>query len=109
MPIKKSRLGLLNPVTAVKEKYLSSQRASAELICALTEGGALYNADHLLAPRQERRDGQENRDGANDTILKGLVGDIKCTDQRPTLRAKNTGAWLNTRGTMVIVTVLLAT
>ena len=41
MPVKKSRLGLLNPVIPAKEKYLSSQRRSAELIRAVMgEGGS---------------------------------------------------------------------
>ena len=47
MPVKKAGLGLLNPVTSEKEKYLSSQRGSAELIRAVTGGGAFSNADHL--------------------------------------------------------------
>ena len=49
MPVKKSGLGLLNPVMSAKEKYISSQRGSAELIWAVTGEGALSNADHLLA------------------------------------------------------------
>ena len=37
MPAKKAGLGLLNPVTSEKEKYLSYQRGSAELVWAVTE------------------------------------------------------------------------
>ena len=48
-PSKKSVLGLLNPVTPAKEKYLSSQQGSTELIWAVMGGGAFSNANHLLA------------------------------------------------------------
>ena len=40
MPVKKAGLGLLNPVTSEKEKYLSSQKGRAELIRAVIGGGA---------------------------------------------------------------------
>ena len=60
MPVKKDVLGPLNPVTSANEKYLSSQRGSAELIQSVTGVGAFSNANHLLALREERRDGQEN-------------------------------------------------
>ena len=49
MPVKKSGLGLLNPVMSAKEKYISYQRGSAKLIWAVTGEGELSNADHLLA------------------------------------------------------------
>ena len=57
MPVKKSGLGLLNPVTSTNKKYLSVQRASTELIWSVTGEGAFYNANHLLVPREERNDG----------------------------------------------------
>ena len=41
MPIKVARLGLLNPVTLSKDKYLSYQRGSTELIKAVTGGGKI--------------------------------------------------------------------
>ena len=49
VPVEKSGLGLLNPVTSAKEKYLSSQQGSTELIWAVMGGGAFSNANHLLA------------------------------------------------------------
>ena len=50
MPVKKAILGLLNPLTSAKEKYLSSQQGSAELIRYVTgEVGAFSNVDHLRA------------------------------------------------------------
>ena len=47
MPVKKSGLGLLNPVTSAKDEYLSSQRGSVELIKAVAGGGEFSNADHI--------------------------------------------------------------
>ena len=38
MQIKVSEIGLLNPVTSEKDKHLSSQQGSAELIKAVTGG-----------------------------------------------------------------------
>ena len=57
IPAKKSGLGLLNPVTPAKEKYLISQRESAELIQSMTGVGAFSNANHFLELREERRGG----------------------------------------------------
>ena len=45
MLVKKSGLGLLNPVMSVNDKYLSYQRARAELIWAVTGVGAFSNTD----------------------------------------------------------------
>ena len=70
--IKVVGLGLLNPVTSVKEKYLSSQRGSAELIRAMT-GGGFSNAHHLYMLREERCDGQKDPEVANKTKLRILV------------------------------------
>ena len=47
IPIKVAGLDLLNPVTSEKEKYLSSQQGSNELIRAVTGGGEFSNANHL--------------------------------------------------------------
>ena len=57
MLVKKSVLGLLNPVTSTNDKYLSSQYASKELIQAVMVGGTFSNANHPMALREERRDG----------------------------------------------------
>ena len=56
--------------------------------------GVFSNANHLLALREEIRDGQENRDDVNDAKLKGLVRDLNGTDHRLILREKSTGAWM---------------
>ena len=72
MPVNKYRLGLLNPVTSEKVKYLIFQQASTELIRDVT-GGAFSKADHLLALREERRERAKNRYDANNATLKGLV------------------------------------
>ena len=59
MPVKKSGLSFLNPVTSEQDKYLSSQRGSAELIWAMTGGGAFSNDDHLRTLGEERREGKK--------------------------------------------------
>ena len=47
MTVKKSGLGLLNPVISAQEKQLISQRGILELVWAVKGGGAFSNADHL--------------------------------------------------------------
>ena len=39
---------LLNSVKSAKDKYQSSQKSSAEIVQAVTGGGELSNANHLL-------------------------------------------------------------
>ena len=109
MSVKKSGLGILNPVTSAQEKYLSYQRGSVELVRAVTGGGAFSNYDHLRTLGEERHDGKKDREAAYETKLKGLVRDLKGTDKRLIQRAKRTGAWLSVRGTTVSGTVLSAT
>ena len=109
MPVKKYDLGLLNPLTSANKKYLSSQRASTELIRYVTGEGKFSNANHLLVLRDERRDGQKIHDDTNDAKLKYLVTDLDSADQLVILRAKNTGAWLNVQVTMLTGTILAAT
>ena len=65
IPVKKVVLGLLNPVMSEKEKYVSSQRGSAELIWYMTDGGSLSYTNHLPSLGEERRDGQKDRDDEN--------------------------------------------
>ena len=97
MLVKKSGLGLLNSVTSTNEKYLSSKRSRTELIQDVMGEGVFSNGNHLLALREERRDGKKNWD------------DVNGTNHCLILRAKNIGAWLNVRGTIVTGTVLSAT
>ena len=47
MPVKKSGLGFLNPVTSAQENYLSYTQGSAELVRAGNGGGVFSNADNL--------------------------------------------------------------
>ena len=56
MPVKKYGLELLNPLTSAQEKYLISQRGSAELVRVVTGGGAFSDADHLWTLGEERHD-----------------------------------------------------
>ena len=58
---------------------------------------------------EERRDGQKIRDDANKVKLKGLVKDLKSTDRRLILSAKNTGCWLTVLDNMVTGTLLAVT
>ena len=109
MPVKKSRMGILNPVTSTQEKYSSSQRGIAELVRDVAGGEAFSNADHLRTLIKERHDGKNDWDAAYEYKLKGLVSDLKCTDKRLLQRAKSTGAWLSVHGTTVSGTVLNAT
>ena len=75
MTINKYRLGIMNPVTSEKEKYLIFYQASTELIRDVTVGGGgLSNADHLLALKEERHERAKKRDEANNSTLVGLVG-----------------------------------
>ena len=92
-------------MTSANEKYPSSQRGSAELIWTVTRGGALSNSDHLRTLGEERRDGQKDREVVNETKIEGLVRDLKVTDRRLIIRAKNTGAWMRVRSTTVSDTV----
>ena len=109
MPVRKSGLGLLNPVTAYQEKYLSSTRGSAELIRAVTGGGGLSNTNHLRTLSEERHGVKEARDVAYESRLKGLLSNLQGTGKQLLLRAKSTGAWLIVCGTTVSGSVLSST
>ena len=65
MPVKISRLRLLNPVTSAQEKYLSSQWGNTELVWSMmVGGGAFSNADHQWKIGEERRGGNKDREAA---------------------------------------------
>ena len=55
MLVNKADLGLLNPVTSAKEKYISLQREITELIQSVTGEGIFSNVNRLQALREERR------------------------------------------------------
>ena len=46
---------------------------------------------------------------ANNTKLKGIVKELKATDHHLTLRANNTGSWMNVRVNTVTGKVLAGT
>ena len=54
MTVKKSGLGLLNPMTSAKGKYLSLQRLITELIQDVMGEGNFSDINHLMALREER-------------------------------------------------------
>ena len=66
---------------------------------------AFSNDNHLLALREKRPNGQKNWDGVKDAKIKKPSTDIDSTNCCLILRAKNTGAWMNVRGTTVTSTV----
>ena len=72
-------------------------------------GGFFSNANHLYMIGEERHYRQKDQEVANKTKLKGLVQDLKGTDRHLILWAKNTGAWLSVRCTIVSGTVFSAT
>ena len=82
IPIKVAGLVLLNPVMSAKDKYLSYQQGSVELVRAVTGGGALSNANHLRTFGEERRDRQKYREVVNKTKLNGLFRYLKGTYRR---------------------------
>ena len=86
---KKSGLGLLNTVTSANKKYPSSQCENKELIPAVTGEGKFFNAYHLLAIRDERREGQKIRTEVNNAKIKGLVADLNTSYHYIILSAKN--------------------
>ena len=92
-----------------QEKYLSSTWGIAELVQAVAGGGAFSNADHLRTLSEEQRDRNKSQDVEYKSRLKGLVRDIKVSDNRLLLRAKITGSWLSVHGATVSGTVLSAT
>ena len=55
-PVNKAGIEIMNAVTLEQEKYLSSQRGSAELIRAVTGEGTFSNDDHLRTLSEEGRD-----------------------------------------------------
>ena len=101
IPVNKSVMGLLGPLTSAQEEHLRSPRGSAELVQAVTGGGAFSNADHLQTLSKERRDRKKDRGTAYESKLKGLVSDLKGNDKHLLLRAKSTGAWMSVRGNTV--------
>ena len=109
MPVKKSGLGLQNPVKSMHENYPSSQRAITELIQDVIGEVSFSTYYHFLVIREERSDGQKIWYNANAAKLRGLVEDLKAPYLRIILSAKNTGSWMNVRDTTSTVTVLAAT
>ena len=109
MPVNKSGLGPQDPVTSASKKYLSLIRTSRKLIEAVTGERSFSTADHLLALREGRRDGQNIEDDTNGSKLKGLVKYLEALILQLFIRAKKTGSWLIVWGTTLTSTVLAAT
>ena len=110
MAVKKYRMGLLNPVTSAQEQDLSSQQGSAELVWAVTGGGGggILQCQQPTDARKIKEWQKEILGRRVQKKLKGLVRNLKDTDNRLILHAKTTGAWLSISGTTVSGTVLCA-
>ena len=109
IPVKKSGMRLMNPVTSSQENYLISTRGSKELVRAVTGGGGFSNADHLRTLSEEQCDRKEARDVAYESRLKILVRNLLGNDKPLLLHTKITGAWRSVHGTTVLGTVRSAT
>ena len=72
-------------------------------------GGVFSNINHLRTLREERRDGQKEREVANEIKLKGLFRYLKGTKINLILRSKITGAWLSVYNNTFLDTVFYAT
>ena len=73
MPVKKSGLGIQDPVTFSNNKLLSYLRASSNLIGSVTVASGFSTSDCLLGIREEKYDRKKIRDDANYAKLKELV------------------------------------
>ena len=87
-------------------KFISSKRRF-DLDC--DRGGGVYPKPITYCCLGKKGVMAENRDDANDIKIKGLVSNRIVTDQQLILRNKITGACLNVRGTILKITVFLAT
>ena len=106
--VKKSGLGIQEPLTSANNKYLSLIHARSKLIGSVT-GERLFSIDYqILALREEMCDGQKIQDDNNEPKTKGLVNYIEALDPRLSIGSKNIGYYMNVRGTTVTCTVLKA-
>ena len=67
--VKKSGMGLQNPVTSAAEKYTSLLRESWDIIGAVTGDKGFPTDDHIWAVKEDRREGKKYQYDANDTKL----------------------------------------
>ena len=74
MTIEKYRLGIMNPVTSEKEKYLIFHQSSTELIRDVTVGGGVIERRPPSGAQGRKARKGKNRDEANNSTLLGLVG-----------------------------------
>ena len=93
---------------SVQDKYLSYLGGIAEMVRAVTGGGAFSNSEHLRILSEERRERKKDRDVAYESELKGLLRDLKGTEKSLLLSSKRTGAWLRVRVTTVSGTLISA-
>ena len=81
MPIKKSILGLQNPVTSAHKEFESLKRASVNLINVVTGKSEFSTTNHVRAAREEHSEGGKSRDEANNIKLEETLQDLPKTDR----------------------------
>ena len=73
MLVKRSVLGLQNPVTPDDEKWRGLQRTRMELIREMTVESEFLTTDHLQAVKEEISEGKKPRDNINTDKLEGII------------------------------------
>ena len=91
LPVKKSGVGLHNPVTSASDKYNSFLRTSYKLIGAVKGDMDFSNDGRICQIKEERQDGKKYRDVANDAKLRVIVGNQGAFEKIISLQAKHTG------------------
>ena len=104
--VKKSGLGLKNPVTSAHKKIDISQRTSIYLVNEVTGESKFSTTDHVIAVRDERSEGGEERNRDNKIKLAETVQECPKLESRIMLHMNNVGSWLTAHGTTVTGTVL---
>ena len=107
MPVKKSGLGLQDPVASSNKKYLTSLRVIIKMVVSVKR------EREFQPPITFGRSGKKgvmdkNRNDANNAKLRGLVDELEALNRRIILRAKTKGFWMTVQGNKVTGTVLAA-
>ena len=71
--------------------------------------GGVSTSDNLWAVKEERQDGNKDRDDANDTKSRRIINAQGNLDKRLFMRANHMGSWMSVQGTTVTGTLLTAT
>ena len=107
MMVNKYGLGIQNMVTSSHKKIESSQRASVELVNAVTGKSEFSTTIHVIAVREQRSQGQKAHNKSNKIKFIESVHYVYTLIHRILIRLKNMCSWLTARGDTVTGTVLL--